>query len=128
MQSNIIKNILVSTVLFLAIDSVYLTLSKTLFNTLVKSIQGNEIKLNLDGAIFAYLCIVLIFNYFIIQKNGGLMDAFLLGLLTYGIFEGTNRAIFSKWSVKAMIIDTVWGGILFASVLYFFRIVIKKIP
>lgn len=128
MQSNIIKNILVSTVLFLAIDSVYLTLSKTLFNSLVKSIQGNEIKLNLDGAIFAYLCIVLIFNYFIIQKNGGLMDAFLLGLLTYGIFEGTNRAIFSKWSVKAMIIDTVWGGILFASVLYFFRIVIKKIP
>jgi len=128
MQSNIIKNILVSTVLFLAIDSVYLTLSKTLFNSLVKSIQGNEIKLNLDGAIFAYLCIVLIFNYFIIQKNGGLMDAFLLGLLTYGIFEGTNRAIFSKWSVKAMIIDTVWGGVLFASVLYFFRILIKKIP
>lgn len=128
MQSNIIKNILVSTVLFLAIDSVYLTLSKTLFNSLVKSIQGNEIKLNLDGAIFAYLCIVLIFNYFIIQKNGGFMDAFLLGLLTYGIFEGTNRAIFSKWSVKAMIIDTVWGGILFASVLYFFRIIIKKIP
>ena len=128
MQSNIIKNILVSTVLFLAIDSVYLTLSKTLFNSLVKSIQGNEIKLNLDGAIFAYLCIVLIFNYFIIQKNGGFMDAFLLGLLTYGIFEGTNKAIFSKWSVKAMIIDTVWGGILFASVLYFFRIIIKKIP
>ena len=128
MQSNIIKNILVSTVLFLAIDSVYLTLSKTLFNSLVKSIQGNEIKLNLDGAIVAYLCIVLIFNYFIIQKNGGLMDAFLLGLLTYGIFEGTNRAIFSKWSVKAMIIDTVWGGVLFASVLYFFRILIKKIP
>ena len=128
MQSNIIKNILVSTVLFLAIDSVYLTLSKTLFNSLVKSIQGNEIKLNLDGAIVAYLCIVLIFNYFIIQKNGGLMDAFLLGLLTYGIFEGTNRAIFSKWSVKAMIIDTVWGGVLFASVLYFFRILVKKIP
>lgn len=128
MQSNIIKNILVSIVLFLAIDSIYLTLSKTLFNSLVKSIQGNEIKLNLDGAIVSYLCIVLIFNYFIIQKNGGFMDAFLLGFLTYGIFEGTNRAIFSKWSVKAMIIDTVWGGILFASVLYFFRIVIKKIP
>ena len=128
MQSNITKNILVSIVLFLAIDSIYLTLSKTLFNSLVKSIQGNEIKLNLDGAIVSYLCIVLIFNYFIIQKNGGFMDAFLLGFLTYGIFEGTNRAIFSKWSVKAMIIDTVWGGILFASVLYFFRIVIKKIP
>ena len=127
MSSNIIKNLITTSVLFVIIDSIYLSLSKPLFNKLIKDIQGSNLTLRLDGALFAYLCIVLVFNYFIINKNAGIKDAFLLGLLTYGIFEGTNRAIFSKWSTQAMIIDTLWGGILFASVLYVYKKIIKYI-
>lgn len=110
------KNILISTILFILIDSIYLTLASPLFNKVIKNIQGNNIKLKLDGAIYAYICIVLIFNYFIIYKKGKLLDAFMLGFLTYGIFEGTNRAIFSKWTINVMLIDSLWGGILFSLV------------
>ena len=110
------KNILISTILFIIIDSIYLTLTSPIFNKVVKNIQGNNIKLKLDGAIYAYICIVLIFNYFIIYKKGKLLDAFMLGFLTYGIFEGTNRAIFSNWTINVMLIDSLWGGILFSLV------------
>ena len=110
------KNILISTVLFLIIDSIYLRITSSLFNKVVKNIQGSDINLKLDGAIYAYICIVLIFNYFIIYRKGKLLDAFMLGFLTYGIFEGTNRAIFSNWTINLKIIDSLWGGILFSLV------------
>ena len=53
-------------------------------------------------------------NYFIIKPKRSISDAFLLGLVIYGTYETTNWAIFTKWSVKTVIIDTLWGGILFA--------------
>jgi uncharacterized membrane protein len=112
------KRIIISTVLFILIDSIYLKLVSPLFNKLINNVQGSDIKLRLDGALYAYICIVLVFNYFILHKNGTLLDAFLLGLLTYGIYEGTNRAIFSKWSLDVMLIDSLWGGILFSLVYY----------
>ena len=128
MSSNIIKKILVTSVLFIAIDFVYLKSLKPMTEKMISDIQGSKMRFDYGGAIFAYICIIALFNYFIIHKNGSIMDAFLLGLLTYGIFEGTNRAIFSKWTVQFMAIDTLWGGILFATVLYLFRILIKKLP
>ena len=112
------KRIIISTVLFILIDSIYLKLVSPLFNKLINNVQGSDIKLRLDGALYAYICIVLVFNYFFLHKNGTLLDAFLLGLLTYGIYEGTNRAIFSKWSLDVMLIDSLWGGILFSLVYY----------
>jgi len=57
---------------------------------MIYNIQGSKMKFDYGGAIFAYICIIALFNYFIIHKNGSIMDAFLLGLLTYGIFEGTK--------------------------------------
>ena len=120
------KNILISTILFIIIDSIYLTLTSPIFNKVVKNIQGNNIKLKLDGAIYAYICIVLIFNYFIIYKKGKLLDAFMLGFLTYGIFEGTNRAIFSNWTINVMLIDSLWGGILFSLVFIIMKLYYKE--
>ena len=128
MSSNIIKNILITSVLFIAIDFVYLKSLKSMTEKMIYSIQGSKMIFDYGGAIFAYICIISIFNYFIVLKNGTIFDAFLLGLLTYGIFEGTNRAIFSKWTIKFMAIDTLWGGILFATVLYLFRIIIQNFP
>tara|TARA_E500000178_G_C16970585_1_gene730742 strand:- start:184 stop:582 length:399 start_codon:yes stop_codon:yes gene_type:complete len=120
------KNILISIILFIIIDSIYLSLFNPMFNNVIKNIQGNNIKLKLDGAIYAYICIVLIFNYFIIYKKGKLLDAFMLGFLTYGIFEGTNRAIFSNWTINVMLIDSLWGGILFSLVFIIMKLYYKE--
>jgi uncharacterized membrane protein len=42
------------------------------------------------------------------------MDAFILGIVIYGVYETTNYAIFDKWNIQALTLDTLWGGILFA--------------
>ena len=84
------------------------------FNKLVYNIQGSFIKFNLMGAILCYILLIYGLNYFIISPKKTVMDAFILGVVIYGVYETTNYAIFDKWSLKAVILDTIWGGSLFA--------------
>jgi uncharacterized membrane protein len=96
------------------IDSVYLNFIKDYFNNQVKLIQGSSIKINSYAIIICYIILIFGINYFIIIPNRSILDAFLLGLIIYGVYETTNMALFSKWSWTTVLIDTLWGGILFA--------------
>jgi len=106
--------LLISAIVFVSIDFIYLNLIKNYFSNQIKLIQGTPIKMNLLATIFCYIFLIIGINYFIIKPNRSIYDAFLLGLIIYGVFETTNMALFSKWSWLTVIIDTLWGGILFA--------------
>jgi uncharacterized membrane protein len=109
---------LVSAILFVVIDFVYLNLIKNYFVNQVKIVQGSPLKINLLGTVLCYIFLIFGINYFIIKPKKSAYDAFLLGILIYGVFETTNYALFSKWSPLTVIMDTVWGGILFALVTF----------
>lgn len=100
-------------IVLVLLDSIYLNLISDLFNKQIKNIQGSDIKMNYYGAIIAYIFLILGLYYFIIKQNKSVKDAFLLGLVIYGVYEGTNYALFNNWSECIVIIDTLWGGILF---------------
>ena len=104
---------LVSSILILLYDSIYLKLFKNYFAGQVKSIQNSPISLNISAVMLSYLFIIIGFNYFVLGYNMSLSDSFLLGIIIYGVYETTNWAIFKKWSVLSVIIDTLWGGCLF---------------
>lgn len=105
---------LLSAIIFVTLDSFYLGLMKGYFENQVKSIQGSPLKINLLGAIICYIFLILGLNYFIIKPNKSIQDAFLFGLVIYAVFETTNLALFKNWSWITVIIDSLWGGILFA--------------
>ncbi len=108
-------DLLIVAVVIVLIDSVYLNLTKTYFNKQIKLIQGKPIELNIAGLLLCYTFLIFGFNYFIIQKQQSIMDAFLLGLVIYAVYEFTNYALFSNWSILTVIMDTLWGGVLFAT-------------
>tara|TARA_B100001093_G_scaffold515484_1_gene591914 strand:+ start:1694 stop:2071 length:378 start_codon:yes stop_codon:yes gene_type:complete len=109
------KKILISAILMLVIDLFYLkNIGTPIFGKLVKNIQGKDLKLNLLGAGFSYLFLIIAINYFIIIPEKSIVSAFVLGLCIYGVFDATNLAIFEKYSIKASIVDTIWGAILFS--------------
>ncbi len=109
-----LSNLLVTAIIFVFIDFIYLNLIKDYFNNQIKLVQGSAIKMNLLATLLCYVFLIFGINYFIIQPNRSIQDAFLLGLLIYGVYETTNMALFSKWSWLTVFIDTLWGGILFA--------------
>ena len=106
--------VLVDSVVFVSIDYFYLNLIKGYFSNQIEIIQGSPVKMNYLAAIICYILLIIGINYFIIKPKRSIQDAFLLGLIIYGVFETTNMTLFSKWSWMTVIIDTLWGGILFA--------------
>ena len=109
-----LKLLIISAIIFIVMDSIYLYLIKNYFATQVKIVQGSPMKLNIIATLICYVILIFGINYFIIRPDRSVKDAFLLGLLIYGVFETTNMALFTKWAWLTVIMDTLWGGILFA--------------
>ena len=109
-----LKLFIISAIVFVFIDSAYLYVIKNYFANQIKIVQGSPMKLNITATLFCYVILIFGINYFIIQPRCSVKDAFLLGLLIYGVFETTNMALFTKWAWLTVLIDTLWGGILFA--------------
>jgi uncharacterized membrane protein len=115
--------LLVSAITMVVIDSVYLSLMKGYFMNQVKNVQGSPLKINFLAAAICYIFLILGLNYFIIKPRRSVQDAFLLGLVIYGVYETTTWALFSKWSPLTVIMDTLWGAILFALTTFIVRLV-----
>ena len=114
--------LLISAILFILIDSVYLNLMKDYFQKQVVKVQGSPLKMNFLGAALCYIFLIVGLNYFIIKPKKSIQDAFLLGIVIYGVFETTNYALFKNWSIITLITDTLWGGILFALTTFIVRL------
>ena len=119
-----LKKIVLVSLIVLIIDILWLSafLGKY-FGIMVLKIQGEEMELNYHIAGLAYIFIILSFYYFIVMKDNGNMemDAFLLGLFIYGIFEFTSGAIFKKWEILPLFVDTIWGGILYLVTYFIYK-------
>jgi uncharacterized membrane protein len=115
--------LLISAIVFVVLDYFYLNLIKNYFENQVQLVQGSPLKLNYLGAILCYIFLIFGINYFIIKPKRSIQDAFLLGLIIYAVFETTNLALFSKWSWFTVLIDSLWGGVLFALTTYIVNII-----
>lgn len=100
------------------IDSLYLYTIKTPFSNMITNIQKSNIKLNVYSIFVCYLLVCICIYYFLWKKTASYKEAFLLGMIIYGIFDTTNIALFHDWDITLSIIDTIWGGIFFSSSLY----------
>jgi uncharacterized membrane protein len=133
-----ISDLIVVAVIILALDAVFLTLSKDLFARQVMLVQGTAMKVNIPSAAVCYVLIVLGLYYFVLRHiivpnatsaaasiqtmrlGDGIRAAFFLGILVYGVYETTTLAILRNWSPMTAVIDTTWGGTLFALSAYLF--------
>lgn len=104
---------LLTAIILVVLDGIYLNSVQSLFQRQIKAIQGTDMKINFIGAAICYVFLIFGLNYFIIRKNKSPTDAALLGLVIYAVYEFTNYALFDKWSLFTVLIDTTWGAILF---------------
>jgi uncharacterized membrane protein len=120
------KDLIYLTVIITIIDFTYLTSISKTFNSIIYKIQNSKLEIRFLGVLLCYISLVLSLFYFIIKKNGTIFDAFLLGLFIYAVFETTNYALLKKWPFYIMVVDTIWGGILFALTTYLFNLLKNK--
>ena len=98
----------------LGLDAFYIGSQYKYFSKMYGGIQKSNLKINFIGAALCYIALTFLLYYFILSKKRKIMDAFLLGLGTYAVYEFTNYATFTNWPLYMVIVDTLWGGVLFA--------------
>ena len=113
-----IYTFIISAVVMLAIDGTYLSQTGYLFTDMMAKIQRSPFKANLLGAVLAYLGLILAINIFILQQpkipeKKKYILAFLLGFCIYIVYEGTSFALLKDWRPMLVVLDTIWGSILF---------------
>ena len=109
---------LISAIVLLSIDFFYLGIMKGYYENQIKKVQGTPMKINFFGAALCYVFLIYGLNYFIIKPRKSVNEAFLFGLVIYGVYETTSYALLSNWSILTVLLDTIWGGILFALTTY----------
>ena len=114
-----VKHLIITAIIMLLLDAIYLSTFSKFFNDVVTKVQGSKIRFNILGAIFCYMFLIFGLNYFIISHKRTLIDAFILGIVIYGVYETTTYALLKDWSPMAVALDTFWGGILFTLTTYF---------
>ena len=108
-------------IILIAIDAVYLKLIAPFYNSQVKKIQGNEINFRMYSAFIVYIILITGLYYFVIGPNKTAKEGAFFGLVVYGIFDFTNHAILDNYSLPLAIMDTIWGSILCGSTTYIIR-------
>lgn len=122
-----LTQLVVSSVVMLVLDAIFIYANSNMFISQVFDVQRSPLKLNYAGAAFTYVLLIFAVNYFILIPKKSVGDAFLLGVVIYGVFEGTNYTMLKSWRPLTVMVDTLWGGTLMASTTFLTRTLLKKI-
>jgi uncharacterized membrane protein len=120
---NTLFKVLILALLIVVIDFVYLKSIAPYFNKQITAVQGSGIKMDYISAVICYIFIVIALYHFIIRKNAPVRDAMILGWCIYMIYELTTKALITRWSWTTVLIDGIWGGILFGLVTVVYRLI-----
>jgi uncharacterized membrane protein len=109
-----VREVLISIFALLVLDGIYIYLTHKIFADQIINVQRVVMTLKPMGAVVCYALLIAGLNYFIIQRNRSIPEAFFLGSVIYGVYDSTNYATLKKWESSVAIMDTLWGGSLFA--------------
>jgi len=112
------KEIFVVGVILLILDTAFISMNYKAYSDQVVNIQRVVMNVKPIGAILSYAFIIGGLYYFIIRRNRPVWEAFLFGLVMYGVYDPTNYALLKKWNPYLAAMDTLWGGVLMATTTY----------
>jgi len=117
-----VKKIAATGLTMLALDGLFLSFFGPKFIKMVENIQNAKVNVKYIPMIITYIILVFQLYYFIIKQNKSLLDAFLLGFTSYAIFDLTNYTLMKNYKLHILLIDSIWGGILYALTTYIVKI------
>ena len=95
-------------IVFLFLDFLYLFITSKYTKRAL-----NIRKINYLAMIVCYIFLLFGYYYFVFLPKKSATYAFILGFFVYGVYETTNWSIIQNWPIWLVIVDTLWGGLLF---------------
>ncbi len=108
---NAFASLLLAAALLIAVDMLYLSVIGEYAKSMFARIQGSPMRFN-------YLAAAVVYGVLAYLLTRPWMDswwtAFSTGAAVYAVYDFTNLATLKDYTVQFAMIDTVWGGTLFA--------------
>jgi uncharacterized membrane protein len=108
----------------LTLDVLYITSNRVMYADQVYRIQKTAMKVDLVSAVLTYVCVSIAFFYIVVPLISAhpkpsytrtAMNGCLVGFCIYAIYNLTNASTFAAYSMKTVLVDTLWGTLLFGS-------------
>ena len=109
----------------LVMDAIWLgVIAKKGYQETIMNVQGSKLKMRIWPLIFLYPLMAWCINTFVLKNDSVKKEdkwkyGALLGLLIYGVYNGTNHAIFNDWNLETSIKDTLWGPFVIGAATWF---------
>ncbi len=111
----------VTIIIFLLLDAIYMKgIAYSIFAPMIERIQKSPMVVNQYGGLIVYILMTILHVHFV---PNNVLQSFIIGVCVYGIYDFTNYALFKDYTLTASLVDTLWGGILFALTTF----IVKKI-
>jgi uncharacterized membrane protein len=95
---------------FIAFDLLFFWVNQSFLDRTIRAVQGKPIQLRYAGAVLCYAALTaLLYTHLNLTS----LQTFTLGASVYAVYEGTNYAILANWPASMVVLDTLWGGLLF---------------
>lgn len=110
------KQLILFAIVLFCIDMIWLKGAAKMHSDNVEAVQNTKLNAQYKWGLAFYALAAVAFVYIIqpMSKNkvrDAIVYGSLLGLLMYGTFDFTNKAIFTNYSTCYAIMDTLWGMI-----------------
>jgi uncharacterized membrane protein len=110
---------LATAIIMLIIDMIWLTARAKYHNDIIRSVQGSDPKIRIIPAILIYVLIPIAVMVFAVLPSTEIETAALrgafLGLCMYGVYDLTNYATLTNYTLEMTITDMAWGSFLCAA-------------
>lgn len=126
-----VKIYLIILVIFLVIDIPMITMiNKDMYNNHFNKINNGDMVVGNKtyiGASITYLLLALGLYIFVIRDNTEkplkykMIKGAVLGLIIYGVYNFTNLATINIYEIKPALIDTMWGSVASALIVYIYN-------
>ena len=87
------------------------------FKPMIQRVQKEPMVTKPHKVIISYIILIALITI-LIPKCESIAEAFLIGFLVYGVYDSTNYATLKDWDPSIALVDSLWGGVLFALTYY----------
>jgi uncharacterized membrane protein len=112
------EQIIKTSALIAVVDSIFLGIinRKQISSYFTQINCGSPMKLKWLPGIVVWLLLGLSLELYVFPyaktKRDALRSAFIFGIITYAIYDLTNLATITKWTLGFTLTDILWGGVL----------------
>jgi len=107
--------------ILILLDLTWITYRKDYYRSFYKKVQGSELKIQGVYGLLTYAVISATIWYFIVNKKGTVLEAMLLGGALYAVYDLTNQATLTQWTLEMTLSDIAWGAFVSGASVYLYR-------